>query len=111
MNVIQHRVNFAGIFIADPEVNHRMGEIIDIFCLVIIVEGLNIITTGIIKTFELQEVWKYSFFIYYIIGIGSSTVLCYYYEKGIRGIWAGWLISVTFSLLLNLRQIVCLDFD
>ena len=111
MNVIQHRDHFASIFISDLEVNERMGDIIDIFCLVIIVEGLNIITTGIIKTLELQDVWKYSFFIYYIIGIGSSTVLCYTYQNGIRGIWAGWLISVALSLILNLRQIICLDFE
>lgn len=88
-----------------------MSEIIDIFCLIIIVEGLNIITTGVIKTFELQEVWKYSFFIYYIIGIGSSSILCYGYDQGVRGIWIGWLASISVSFFMHIRQVICLDFE
>lgn len=81
------------------------------FSLIIFVEGLNIITTGVVKTFELQDIWKYSFFIYYVVGIGVSSVLCYPYGYGIKGIWIGWLISIVLSLLMHLRQIVCLDFE
>ena len=82
-----------------------------IFGIIVFVSGLNIILAGIAKTLELHELWKVSFAIYYLLGIGFSGVLCYVYDYGVTGIWLGWLACLLLSLFMNLKLILCLDFE
>lgn len=88
-----------------------MKEVVVVFCLVLVCEGLNIITTGLVKALELEDIWKYSFCIYYIVGLSCSAYLCFEKGYGVKGLWLGWLVSVLISLLLHFKQIICLDFE
>ena len=66
---------------------------------------------GIVKTMELTLTWTYSFIFLYFMGIVVSTILCYVYGYGLRGIWTGWLLALTLELFLNMKRVICLDFE
>lgn len=38
-------------------------------------------------------------------------MLCYVYEYGVTGLWLGWLSCLGMSMLMNLKLIVCLNFE
>ncbi len=88
-----------------------MENVIYLFCAILFASSLNIVMLGIVKTLELKLTWNYSFVFCYLIGITISTILCYVSDYGLWGIWAGWLLSLSIELFLNLKRILCLDFE
>lgn len=111
INIVQHRLHFTEIFVTDPRVTEEMSDLMTVFGFIVFASGLNITLTGIAKTLELHEIWKYSFGYFFVGGIGLSSVLCYGYGHGVWGIWVGWLVCILASLLLHLQRILCLDFE
>jgi MATE family multidrug resistance protein len=67
--------------------------------------GLQVALLGIVKTLQVTILWKISLLSYYIFGIGSTILIGYFMELGVRGIWIGWGIGSTISLLFLIKYI------
>ena len=112
MNIIHYRSSFVHIFIDDnPQVTEEIYKVIYIFCTIIFISSMNTIMLGIVKTLELELAWDYSFAFCYFIGIIVGATLCYFFDYGLQGIWGGWLLALVAELFLNLKRLLCLDFE
>lgn len=80
-----------------------------VFLITILFDGVHLVLTGIIKTLTTSEVLKLSLLFFYVVGIGSSSVLCFFFGFGLWGLWVGWLIGVGASLVTSFVKIVGLD--
>lgn len=79
------------------------------FEIAIILSGLQVVLLGIIKTLQIQILWKISLISYYFVGLGFSCVLGYYFKYDLCGIWLGWSIGQAVSLLFLIKYIYQID--
>ena len=54
-------------------------------------------------------------FCLYVIGLPSATVLCFYFQLNLVGLWGGWCIGILVLLCYEIRYLVKIrweeDFD
>jgi MATE family multidrug resistance protein len=82
-----------------------------VFYVSLVLSGLQVVLLGIVKTLQVTILWKLSLFSYYIFGIGSTILIGYFLELGVMGIWIGWSIGSTISLLFLIKYISQIDWQ
>jgi MATE family multidrug resistance protein len=96
---------FLDLFIHDVVAQSIISESLYVFYVSLVLSGLQVVLLGIVKTLQVTILWKLSLFSYYIFGIGSTILIGYFLELGVRGIWIGWSIGSTISLLFLIKYI------
>jgi Na+-driven multidrug efflux pump len=76
-----------------------------------VLSGLQVVLLGIVKTLQVTILWKISLVSYYFFGIGSTILIGYFMELGVKGIWIGWGIGSTISLLFLIKYITQIEWQ
>lgn len=108
-NIEFNREIFLNLLIKDPKVQETIEGSLYIFYIALILSGLQVVLLGVIKTLQVTILWKISLISYYLFGIGSTILMGYFMELGVTGIWIGWSIGTTISLIFLIRFIMQID--
>ena len=86
-----------------------MQQTFFIFIAILLLESVQIILFGIIKTFEMEQLWKIPAKSYYLVGLSSSIIFAFWFKWNLEGIWLGWLLGIITCILFEVRYLMKLD--
>lgn len=91
-----------GIFTKDPKVIALGSAIIFLCVLFQVFDGVQIAAAGALRGLGDTKTALYSNLIaFWCIGIPIGLSLCFYFEKGLHGLWVGLALGLSFTALLN----------
>ena len=108
-NIEFNRQMFLNLLIHDPEAQATIEESLYVFYISLVLSGLQVVLLGVVKTLQVTILWKISLISYYLFGIGSTILIGYWMDVGVKGIWMGWSIGTLIALIFLIKYITQID--
>lgn len=89
---------FLTLFHSDPNAVAAMRQTFFIFMAILLFEGVQILFLGILKTLQMDKLWKLPALSHYLIALGSAIIFGFWLDLKLEGIWLGWLLGILSSL-------------
>lgn len=98
VNLISNEEMFLMFFHSDPNTVAAMRQTFFIFMAILLFEGVQILFLGILKTLQMDKLWKLPALSHYLIALGSAIIFGFWLDLKLEGIWLGWLLGILSSL-------------
>ena len=91
------------LFTNDSEVVTTAVSIIFLCALFQFFDAIQVVTGGALRGWgDTKSVFYSNFISHYTIGLPTGLTLCFYYDKGLWGLWAGLALGLLFTSIFNI---------